>query len=74
MASITPIVIRCIEYLAYGTVFMRVMFRPNIKPDVLFFARKAIDEPWEVVNRQASHSGPKNPNPKHDFGGCFYLF
>jgi hypothetical protein len=40
MASITPIVIRCIEYLAYGTVFMRAMFRPKIKPDVLFFWRR----------------------------------
>jgi hypothetical protein len=49
MASITPIVIGCIDYLAYGTIFTRVMFRPKIKLDVSFPARKAIDECWEVV-------------------------
>ena len=45
MASIAPIVIRCIEYLAYGTIFTHVMFRQKIKPDVFSPARKAIDEP-----------------------------
>jgi hypothetical protein len=49
MASIAPIVIRCIDYLAYGTIFTRVMFRPKIKLDVFFPARKAADERWEVV-------------------------
>jgi hypothetical protein len=51
MASIAPIVIGCIDYLAYGTIFTRVMFRPKIKLDVFFPARKAADERWEVVNR-----------------------
>jgi hypothetical protein len=49
MASIAPIVIGCIDYLAYGTIFTRVMFRPKIKLDVFFPARKAADECWEVV-------------------------
>jgi hypothetical protein len=34
MASIAPIVNGCIDYLAYGTIFTRVMFRPKIKLDV----------------------------------------
>jgi hypothetical protein len=50
MASIAPIVIGCIDYLAYGTIFTRVMFRPKIKLDVFFSARKAADERWEVVD------------------------
>jgi hypothetical protein len=49
MASIMLIVIGCIDYLAYGTIFTRVMFRPKIKLDVFFPARKAADERWEVV-------------------------
>ncbi len=49
MASIAPIVIGCIDYLAYGTIFTRVIFRPKIKLDVFFPARKAADERWEVV-------------------------
>jgi hypothetical protein len=44
MASIVPIVIGCIDYLAYGTIFTRVMFRRKIKLDVFFPARKAADE------------------------------
>jgi hypothetical protein len=44
MASIAPIVIGCIDYLAYGTIFIRVMFRPKIKLDGFFPARKAADE------------------------------
>ena len=50
MASIAPIVIGCIDYLAYGAIFTftRAMFRPKIKID-FFFAGKAIDEHWEVV-------------------------
>jgi hypothetical protein len=34
MASIAPIVIGCIDYLAYGTIFTRAMFLPKIKLDV----------------------------------------
>ena len=49
MASIMPIVIGCIDYLAYGTIFTRAIFRPNIKLDVFFPARKAVDERWGVV-------------------------
>jgi hypothetical protein len=52
MASIAPIVIGCIDYLAYGTIFTRVMFRLKIKIDVFFPARKAADERWEVVRAQ----------------------
>ena len=33
-----------ITFLAYGTIFMRATFRPKIKLDVFFSARKAIDE------------------------------
>jgi len=36
MTSIAVIVIRCTDYLAYGTIFTRAMFRPNIKLDVFF--------------------------------------
>ena len=49
MASIALSIIGCIDYLAYGTIFTRAMFRPKKKVDVFFFARKAADEPWEVV-------------------------
>jgi hypothetical protein len=57
MASIAPIVIGCIDYLAYGTIFTCVTFHPKIKLDVFFPARKAIDERWEVVcNRMRSHA------------------
>ena len=49
MASIAPIIIGCNDYLAYGTFFTRAMFRPKIKLNVFFFARKAIDERWGVV-------------------------
>jgi hypothetical protein len=50
MASIAPIVIGCIDYLAYGTIFTCVMFRPKIKLDVFFPTGKAADERWEVVS------------------------
>ena len=50
MASIAPRNIRCIDYLAYRTIFMCAMFCPKIKLDVFFFARKAVDERWEVVD------------------------
>jgi hypothetical protein len=36
------IIIGCIDYLAYGTIFTRVTFRPKIKLDVFFSARKAV--------------------------------
>jgi hypothetical protein len=42
MVSIAPILIGCIDYLAYETIFMRAMFRPKIKLDVLF-PKKAVD-------------------------------
>jgi hypothetical protein len=44
MASIAPIVIGYIDYLAYGTIFTRAMFRPKIKLDVFFDERW-----WEVM-------------------------
>jgi hypothetical protein len=56
MASIALSVIRCIDYLAYGTIFTRAMFLPKIKLDVFFFARKAADERWEVVLSPCSKS------------------
>jgi hypothetical protein len=40
MASIAPIAIGCIDYLAYGTNFTRAMFRPKIKLDVFFSPEK----------------------------------
>jgi hypothetical protein len=43
MVSIAPILIGCIDYLAYETIFMRAMFRPKIKLDVFFFAKKEVD-------------------------------
>jgi hypothetical protein len=43
MASIALRNIGCIDYLAYGNIFMRAMFRPNLKLDVFFSARKAVD-------------------------------
>ena len=49
MASIALSVVGCIDYLAYGTIFTRVMFRPKKKVDVFIPARKAVDERWEVV-------------------------
>jgi hypothetical protein len=62
MASIALSVIGCIDYLAYGTIFTRVMFLPKKK--VMFFwiffpARKAQDVRREEVS-------PTNP-PKSAF-------
>jgi len=48
MASIVLSIIGCIDYLAYGTIFTRAMFLPK-KTLFFFFARKAVDERWEVV-------------------------
>jgi predicted RNA-binding Zn-ribbon protein involved in translation (DUF1610 family) len=59
MASIALSIIGCIDYLAYGTIFMRAMFRPKKKLDVFFPARKAGDEPRRVVETQTSVSGLK---------------
>ena len=50
MALIALSVIGCIDYLAYGTIFTRAMFRPKIKLDVFFPARKAADERWGGVS------------------------
>jgi hypothetical protein len=50
MALIALRDIRCIDYLAYGTIFFtRAMFLPKKKGDVFFPARKAADERWGVV-------------------------
>ena len=54
MASIALSVIGCIDYLAYGTIFTRAMFRPKKKVDVFFPARKAADERWRVVRSAPS--------------------
>jgi hypothetical protein len=48
MALIAPIVIGCIDYLAYGTIFTRAMFLPKIKLE-FFPTRKSADEQREVV-------------------------
>ena len=54
MALIALSVIGCIDYLAYGTIFTRVMFRPKKKLDVFFPARKAGDEPrWKDTAMEA---------------------
>ncbi len=49
MASIALRNIRCIDYLAYVSIFTRATFRPKIKLDVFFSARKAVDARREVV-------------------------
>ncbi len=51
MASIVLSIIGCIDYLAYGTIFTRAMFLPKKTLMFFFFARKAVDERWEVVPR-----------------------
>jgi hypothetical protein len=48
MASIVPIIIECIDYLAYGTIFTRAMIRRK-KSSCSFSRQKSVDEPWEVV-------------------------
>jgi hypothetical protein len=53
MASITLTVIRCIDYLAYGTILTRAMFvSENNRALDVFFAKKAQDECWELVRRE----------------------
>ena len=49
MALIALRDIRCIDYLAYGTIFTRAMFLPKKKGAVFFPARKAADERWAGV-------------------------
>jgi hypothetical protein len=49
MASIVVSVVGCIDYLAYGTIFTRVTFRPKIKLDVFFPRQKSPNERREVV-------------------------
>ncbi len=53
MASIALRNIRCIDYLAYASIFTRATFRPKIKLDVFFPAGKAVDERWEVVGARS---------------------
>jgi len=43
MASIALSIVGCIDYLAYGTIFTRVMFLRKIKLDVFFSAKKTVD-------------------------------
>ena len=50
MALIVPIIIKCIDYLAYGTIFTWAMFRRK-KSSCSFSHQKSVDEPWEVVRR-----------------------
>ena len=54
MASIALSVVRCIDYLAYGSIFTRAMFLPKKKGDVFFPARKAVDACREVVAQRTS--------------------
>ena len=49
MALIALRNIRCIDYLAYGTIFTRGDVSSEKKVDVYFPARKAADERWGVV-------------------------
>jgi hypothetical protein len=52
MASIALSVVRCIDYLAYGAIFTRVMFLPKKKLEsfwIFFPARKAQDVRREEV-------------------------
>jgi hypothetical protein len=66
MALIALSVIRCIDYLAYGTIFSRAMFLPKKKGDVFFSARKAADERWGVVPRPVTRGviGTKKSAPE----------
>ena len=48
MASIVPIVIGCIGYLAYRTILLVRCFIKK-KTSCFIFRWKAVDEPWEVV-------------------------
>jgi hypothetical protein len=50
MASIALRNIRCIDYLAYVSIFTRAIFLPKKKIGVFFSARKAVDAYREVVS------------------------
>jgi hypothetical protein len=54
MASSALTVIRCIYYLAYRSIFTHSMFHPKNIKLMFFFAKKAVDERWEVHG--ASHN------------------
>ncbi len=56
--------------VAYGTIFTHVRFRPKIKLDVFFPARKAVDECWEV---RCSHHPPPPSAHFQLFGGRQYI-
>ena len=73
MASIAPTLIGCNDYLAYGTIFMRAMFRPKIKLDVVFLARKAVDERWGVVVVVLQIFCPSQRNQPPSMGGLFVV-
>ncbi len=53
MASFALTVIGCIDYLAFGSIFMHAMFCPKNKLDVFFPAKKSVDDRWEVVRAVA---------------------
>jgi hypothetical protein len=50
-----PIVIGCIDYLAYGTIFTRVMFLPKKKLDVFFPARVGGNRLWKFQKSKIEH-------------------
>jgi hypothetical protein len=56
MALIALRNIRCIDYLAYGTIFTRGDVSSEKKGVVYFPARKAADERWGVVSRLMTFS------------------
>jgi hypothetical protein len=49
MALIGLTAIRCIDYLAFGSIFTCVTFCPKNELD-FYFAKKSIDDRWEVVD------------------------
>jgi hypothetical protein len=57
MALVAPIVIGCIDYLAYGTIFMRAMFLGK-KIDVFFPARKAADDRYSGLHDKKGYRSP----------------
>jgi hypothetical protein len=68
MASIALRNIRCIDYLAYVSIFTRATFRPKIKLDVFFSARKAVDARREVVG--PLRRGGEDFLWDHDYSKC----
>jgi hypothetical protein len=57
MASIALSIIGCIDYLAYGTIFMGAMFRPKKKLDVFFPNKIYTQKAFFSLSRRA-HSPP----------------